>query len=398
MRSLHRLRPALALLPCIARPALAAWPNQPATNVPVCTATGGQVSPAMVSDGAGGAIITWSDNRSGDSGDIYAQRVEAFGRLGNPEPVIVSLKDVPNDQGGQVKVSWAASYLDALPYNEISTYAIWRSIPPQAAASRLHAGARLVSARQADGLVPGRSLRAVRQGAQTTYWEFVGNQQAHRFADYSYDLSTSSDPVAGSNPLLQVLVVAKHTDGSSFWNSAPDSGYSVDNLPPAEPAPFLGYSTGSSTAMHWRENVERDLSHYNLYRGTSAGFVPGPANRIASTSDTAYTDPTPGSFYFKLSAVDVHGNESPFALLTPQQTGSVPGGGAAALWLGPAAPNPMHRETTIRYRLPAEAEVSLAIFDVSGARVRTLLSGRAPAGPGNVTWDGRDDMGRPADG
>jgi hypothetical protein len=42
----------------------------------ICTATGGQYSPQIVSDGAGGAIVTWEDGRTGDY-DIYAQRVSS---------------------------------------------------------------------------------------------------------------------------------------------------------------------------------------------------------------------------------------------------------------------------------------------------------------------------------
>lgn len=45
-------------------------------GVAVCTATGYQSWPTIVSDGSGGAIITWEDNRSG-SPDIYAQRINA---------------------------------------------------------------------------------------------------------------------------------------------------------------------------------------------------------------------------------------------------------------------------------------------------------------------------------
>jgi hypothetical protein len=46
-------------------------------GVPICTDTGKQERPTIVSDGSGGAIITWQDNRSGYK--IYAQRVDAFG-------------------------------------------------------------------------------------------------------------------------------------------------------------------------------------------------------------------------------------------------------------------------------------------------------------------------------
>lgn len=66
---------ALLLLP---RPALAAWPSDPLVNVPLCTAAGEQYFPVIVSDGASGAIVAWSDARSG-SGDIYVQRVSASG-------------------------------------------------------------------------------------------------------------------------------------------------------------------------------------------------------------------------------------------------------------------------------------------------------------------------------
>lgn len=44
----------------------------------VCTAGSHQENPRIVSDGAGGAIITWDDERNG-SGDIYAQRIDANG-------------------------------------------------------------------------------------------------------------------------------------------------------------------------------------------------------------------------------------------------------------------------------------------------------------------------------
>jgi predicted lipoprotein with Yx(FWY)xxD motif len=47
-------------------------------GVALCTAMGEQSSPEIVTDGAGGAIVTWYDYRDG-MGDIYAQRVNASG-------------------------------------------------------------------------------------------------------------------------------------------------------------------------------------------------------------------------------------------------------------------------------------------------------------------------------
>jgi hypothetical protein len=68
------------LLSC---PAAADWPTA-LVNVPLCTAVDQQYSPAMVSDGAGGAIVIWKDYRI--SGypyfpNIYAQRISAEGTV-----------------------------------------------------------------------------------------------------------------------------------------------------------------------------------------------------------------------------------------------------------------------------------------------------------------------------
>ncbi|MCX6151458.1 MAG: T9SS type A sorting domain-containing protein [Ignavibacteriales bacterium] len=48
-------------------------------GIAVCTATGVQTQAAVVSDGSGGAIVTWVDFRRGSYTDIYAQRIDANG-------------------------------------------------------------------------------------------------------------------------------------------------------------------------------------------------------------------------------------------------------------------------------------------------------------------------------
>jgi hypothetical protein len=50
-----------------------------ATGDPVCTASGGHYFPAIASDGQGGALVAWEDDRSGQGTDIYAQRVDSLG-------------------------------------------------------------------------------------------------------------------------------------------------------------------------------------------------------------------------------------------------------------------------------------------------------------------------------
>lgn len=53
------------------------WTSQ---GVAVCTAANNQVDPRLVSDGAGGAIIAWEDHRDGfNNRDIYAARINSDG-------------------------------------------------------------------------------------------------------------------------------------------------------------------------------------------------------------------------------------------------------------------------------------------------------------------------------
>jgi hypothetical protein len=58
-------------------------------------------------------------------------------------------------------------------------------------------------------------------------------------------------------------------------------------------------------------------------------------------------------------------------------------------------PNPFNPSTTIRFYLPSTAQVSLAIYNVLGQKVRTLLDRRIEAGKHQVVWDGRDGAGKP---
>ena len=59
-----------------------------------------------------------------------------------------------------------------------------------------------------------------------------------------------------------------------------------------------------------------------------------------------------------------------------------------------AWPNPFNPQVTLAYAVPSAGQVRLAVFDLRGRRVRTLVDAVQPAGPATVAWDGRDDAGR----
>jgi hypothetical protein len=70
-----------------------------------------------------------------------------------------------------------------------------------------------------------------------------------------------------------------------------------------------------------------------------------------------------------------------------------PAGPVLAISLAQNYPNPFNPQTTIAFSITARSHVSLKVFDVNGALVRTLADGTQTAGAHEIRWDGRDDRG-----
>jgi hypothetical protein len=354
-----------------------------ANGVALCTATADQQWPGVTVDGSGGAITAWWDNRGGNY-DIYAQSVDSEGRVASLSPIITSVGDVPGDQGGWVRITIARSKLDyaletAYP---ISTYNVWQRVDNQALLAK--------DARQIDderGFPPG-------------VWELIGSFDGMQQSSYVFRVRTLADSSASGIP-YSVYVVSAHAMTPSVWfTSAPDSGYSVDNIPPQPPTGLAveRCSDPEGLALTWDAGAESDLAHYAVYRGTSEGFAPAPGNRVATPTEPEWFDGewrwSSGSYY-KIAAIDRHDNQSTFALIGPDDVagGETPAA-PEANYLEQNFPNPFNPATRIAFELSASGNVSLRIYDVSGALVRVLVNDRRNAGRYEELWDGLDSNGR----
>lgn len=414
-------------------------------GAPVRVASGTASDVRMASDGLGGTYLLWADNRA-DISDLYAQRLNTYGgsqwaanglRVGGgsgsqangtvvpvssggmkvtwddygaspwgvqhqfvdewgytgANPVLASVKDVPNDQGSQVKVSWYGSPLDTDPlYRNITDYIVFRSVPTSLAAQlATRAGMTVQGAAGGPGAIEMAGKRYVRvpHAAQDYFWEELAHVTPRHLAQYSYVAATEGDSVAGSNRKTAFMVMAIAGYGASWWVSKADSGYSVDNLAPAAPAPLTGQYGAGTTALHWDPNAEVDLAGYRIYRGSSSGFTPSLANRIAAVADTGYVDVASAPYFYKVTAVDAHGNESPVATLMPSGTLGVGGGVARAMFAAPA-PNPLRGggASTLRFALAAGGRTKLALYDAQGRLARVLVDGALEAGEHAVTLKG----------
>jgi hypothetical protein len=399
----------------------------------------------MAPDAQGNTLFAWADTRQDSNGDIYAQRlspsgyqqwfqggnagvvvangrsfqypdgictsgtstgmfmtlydtnaggariqyIDEWGSMG-AEPAMAGVRDIPNDQGGQVKVSWYASPLDTDPvYRTISDYVLYRSVP-----TRL-ANALAPSLKLGTTAVGGKRYLRTRTAAQDYFWEELAHVVPRHLASYSYVAATTGDSVGASNPRTAFMVMALANSGTNWWTSNPDSGFSVDNIPPAAPAPLTGqYGTGR-VALHWDPNTDADVAGYRIYRGTTPGFAIGAGTLVAAKPDTGLVDLSAVPAYYKVTAIDTHGNESAPASLLPAGTLAVGDAPLHASFSAPA-PNPLRGggASLLRFTLAQAGRTRLALYDAQGRLVRTLSDGALEAGAHAVRFDGRDDSGR----
>ena len=147
-------------------------------------------------------------------------------------PTIDSIIDVPYDQGRQVFVFWTASFLDAPEVNAITHYTIWRLCPYGNLMPTFYPEWDGTSIYDPDRPVY-RVLPDPKGGDQRDYWEQIGTVSAHFLDEYAFTSSTFEDSSSGGIPYFTFFVSAHTTDPFVFYDSDPDSGYSVDNVNPA---------------------------------------------------------------------------------------------------------------------------------------------------------------------
>jgi hypothetical protein len=91
---------------------------------------------------------------------------------------------------------------------------------------------------------------------------------------------------------------------------------SPDNVPPVF-AGLTSLQTGTGcgdTILQWGPAAETCSTpvHYNVYRSTTSGFTPGPANLVASVLGTQYVDRAlqpQQTYYYEVRSADAKGNE-----------------------------------------------------------------------------------------
>ncbi len=209
-----------------------------------------------------------------------------------------------------------------------------------------------------------------------------------RGGDYIFIL-TVDDGIGTSNP-DSVKVQVNFRAPDTFSLSLPNNGVTVTTLTPT----FV-----------WKNTSDPDIGDsftFTLWYSTDSTFA--TYTEVSGLTGTNHTPTTPLSddttYYWKVKAIDTHSLErwsNETWKFTTQQFGAeetlilpIP----KVFEIDQNAPNPFIRTTEIEYGVPKDANVNIAVYNLSGQKIATLIEGNRKAGYHSVNWNGKDDSGK----
>ncbi len=194
-----------------------------------------------------------------------------FSNFPNVHPNIVSIKDIPLDQGGYVNLRWAKSAYDQQVNGSVVNYVIERSLPP---------------------------------AFMGFNWVTVGTVPATNVPVYNYEARTPYDSSVSSNGVFFFRVTACTNNPGEYWRSNMLSGYSIDNLAPLPPSNLAGFLNVNTAVLSWNANTETDLKQYIIFRND---VQTGTSTTLNYNDNTILPDST---YTYRITAEDIHGNIS----------------------------------------------------------------------------------------
>ena len=297
--------------------------------------------------------------------------------------------DVPEDEGGQVAISWNASHLDGAD-GTLSHYSVWRRIPDDS----VNIGAvTFVTPEEIPLEFEGSALRRVTSDKQDSFWEWMGNEPVLATDRYTFYSPTTMDSSAMSDGSNLFMIVAHTNDAPVYFDSEAASGYSVDNLAPQVPENIQAIKRADGVSITWDPSPATDLKHYLVYRGETAAFETAETSLMATTTLPEFLDDSSfpaGTFYYKIIAEDINENRSSasdaISVVINTSTGDAISELPDDYTLHQNYPNPFNPVTLIQFDMPDHGSARLAIYNAYGQQVAVLIDQVMAAGTHTVSW------------
>ena len=200
-----------------------------------------------------------------------------FPQLDLRVPLITSIDDVPDDQGREVQIVWNKCGYDD-EYAIDTYYSIWRSDEDFEMRSG-NVRTQILSSKTGNFKKNGEEtnifsepyiiVEKFRENPNKTYywqrdrdvWTFIDEVPALQYDEYSYIASTLMDS-SEVDINYSIFKVVYH-DLYEYYESVPDSGYSIDNIPP-DPTRATIVRNGNYMKIEWEE-VEYGTFEGNRY-------------------------------------------------------------------------------------------------------------------------------------
>ncbi len=179
-----------------------------------------------------------------------------------------------------------------------------------------------------------------------------------------------------------------------IWDASPTN---VSETSTASGRPSISVDHTGLLCVVWEEKT--DGVYYDIVRKTRAsGDVWSEMVNISASPGADSRSPsTPLSLGPALCCVWTEGESAPYDIAFYfEETTGVSGDETACdrlLLLRRNYPNPFSSTTTMMCELPEPGSVTVVVYDACGRRVRTIVSGRGPAGTHEIVWDGKSDRG-----
>jgi hypothetical protein len=234
------------------------------------------------------------------------------------------------------------------------------------------------------------------------YDQAAGQNRIYRDGVLLKSSTDSGTPTTSTDP---VHIGARLSSGSltNYFRGAIDlvrvsaGALYTSNFTP--PTAFGSGPPQTQVQLAWQPPASGPPAGYNVYRQVNGGgFTQLNAGLVTSLAfnDTA---PVAGSLCYQVTAVDAVPQEGPASApaCVTVVVAKVQAPTTSEAVLSPrmaASPNPFNPATSIAYRLPTAGYVNLAIYDVTGRRVATLVAENRAAGEHTARWSGHDDSGR----
>jgi hypothetical protein len=291
---------------------------------------------------------------------------------------INAISDIGNDQGRRVRLRWNAEWNDREDAGyPIVSYDIFRRID----ANLKH------SIAPAPGSVEDNGLEQLRYPPGD--WDFVKSVPASGELEYSTICETLCDSTIVDGVCWSTFFVrAKTSQPTMFFDTPPDSGYSVDNLAPGVPQGLRN----EGRELAWTPNQEDDFSYYSVYASTDAEFDPMTDTLLGRTAESSFTLEGVDPVFVHVAATDFAGNQGGAATMAMPSAANDPE--QVLRWdLSLVGENPSRDRARIRYEVPRSARIEVSVFDAAGRIVAVLVDEARPPGRFEATWDGRDVSG-----